>query len=183
MVGGTDEGGGLGMSVGTPPGGITAETVAVASFDELTKLGREKVAGKIVVFNNPYQGYGLSVQYRSAGPSRAAALGAAAVLVRAVTPLALQTPHTGSFEYAAGLPKIPAASITPEDAGLLQRLYREGVPVRVRLEMGARMEADVDSANVIGDLPGARSPRRSWRSAGTSTRGTSGKGRRTMAWA
>src|SRR3954468_21653702 len=40
---------GLGMSVGTPAGGITAETVAVSSFEELTKLGREKVAGKIVV--------------------------------------------------------------------------------------------------------------------------------------
>jgi hypothetical protein len=98
------------------------------------------------------------VQYRSAGASKAAALGAVAVLVRAVTPLALQLPHTGSLEYAADQPKIPAASITPEDAGLLHRLYREGVPVRVRLEMGARMEADADSANVIGELPGREKP-------------------------
>jgi hypothetical protein len=149
---------GLGGSVGTAPGGITAETVTVASFDELAKLGREKVAGKVVVYNNPYQGYGLSVMYRSAGASRAAALGAVAVLVRAVTPLAMQTPHTGSLNYAADQPKIPAASITPEDAGLLQRLYREGVPVKVRLQMEARMEADADSANVIGELPGREKP-------------------------
>ncbi len=149
---------GLGMSVGTPPGGITAETVAVSSFDELTKLGREKVQGKIVVYNNPYQGYGISVQYRSSGPSRAAALGAVAVLVRAVTGLPMQTPHTGALSYAADQPKIPAASITPEDAGLLQRLYLEGVPIKVHLEMGARMEPDADSADVIGEIPGRERP-------------------------
>src|ERR1022692_3843912 len=37
---------GLGMSIGTPPGGITAEAVAVSSFDDLAKLGRDKVQGK-----------------------------------------------------------------------------------------------------------------------------------------
>ena len=40
---------GLGMSIGTPPGGITADTVVVSSFDDLAKLGRDKVQGKIVV--------------------------------------------------------------------------------------------------------------------------------------
>src|SRR5450631_1842942 len=42
---------GLGMSVGTPPGGIDADAVVVSNFDELAKLGREKVEGKIVVYN------------------------------------------------------------------------------------------------------------------------------------
>lgn len=149
---------GLGMSVGTPPGGIEAETVAVSSFDELSKLGREKVGGRIVVYNNPYQGYGTSVTYRSTGASRAAALGAVAVLVRAVTPLAMQMPHTGALNYAADQPKIPAASITPEDAGLIQRLYREGVPVKVHLEMSARMEPDADSGDVMGEIPGREKP-------------------------
>src|SRR5215471_16172572 len=32
---------GLGMSIGTPPGGITADVVAVSSFDELAKLDKE----------------------------------------------------------------------------------------------------------------------------------------------
>ena len=166
---------GLGMSVGTPPGGITAETVAVSSFEELAKLGREKVQGKIVVYNNPYQGYGLSVQYRSAGASRAAALGAVAALVRAVTPLAMQTPHTGAMNYAADQPKIPAASITPEDAGLIQRLYQAGVPVKVRLEMSARMEPDADSgerdrrASGPREAGGGRSDRRAHRLVGRRT--------------
>ena len=89
---------GLGMSVGTPPGGITAEVVAVNDFNELEKLGAGRVRGKIVLYNETYQGYGASVTYRTAGPSRAAALGAVARLVRSVTPLAVQIPHTG---YAA----------------------------------------------------------------------------------
>jgi len=41
---------GLGGSIATPVEGITAETVAVESFDELDKLGAEKVRGKIVVY-------------------------------------------------------------------------------------------------------------------------------------
>jgi hypothetical protein len=149
---------GLGGSVATPPGGITADVVAVSSFDELEKLGRAKVQGKIVVYNNPYQGYGTSVAYRSSGPSRAAALGAVATLVRSVTPLAMQIPHTGALNYAEGQPKIPAASVSPEDAAMLTTLYRSGTPVRVHLQMSARTEPDADSANVIGEIPGREHP-------------------------
>src|SRR5437763_542231 len=81
---------GLGMSIGTPSGGITADVVAVSSFEELAKLGRDKVQGKIVVYNEEYRGYGSTRVYRSSGPSRAAALGAVAALVRSATPLAVQ---------------------------------------------------------------------------------------------
>jgi diguanylate cyclase (GGDEF)-like protein len=52
---------GLGMSVATPPGGITAEVVVVPDFAALQKLGRAGVAGKIVVYNAPYVGYGQTV--------------------------------------------------------------------------------------------------------------------------
>src|SRR5271169_4891621 len=100
---------GLGMSVGTPPGGITADTVVVANFDELAKLGRDKVQGKIVVYNYFFTNYGSGRNYRSSGASRAAALGAAAVLVRSATPLAMQQPHTGAMEYDPDQPRIPAA--------------------------------------------------------------------------
>ncbi|HEU5245993.1 MAG TPA: hypothetical protein VFU09_02780, partial [Candidatus Udaeobacter sp.] len=43
----------LGPSVATPPNGIEAEVVAVRNFDELRSLPRDKVAGKIVLFNYP----------------------------------------------------------------------------------------------------------------------------------
>jgi hypothetical protein len=149
---------GLGMSVGTPPGGIAAEVVAVSTFDELASLGSGKVRGKIVLFNEVYRGYGETVPYRSAGPSRAAALGAVAVLVRSVTPLALQLPHTGTLRYDEAQPRIPAAAVSPEDAMMMARLCADGVRVRVRLEMGARMEPDADSGNVIGEIPGRERP-------------------------
>jgi hypothetical protein len=116
------------------------------------------VRGKIVVYNNPYQGYGTSVAYRSSGPSRAAALGAVAALVRSVTPLAMQIPHTGALNYAPDQPKIPAAALSPEDAAMLTTLWRGGTPARVHLQMSERMEADADSADVIGEIPGREHP-------------------------
>ena len=149
---------GLGMSVGTPPGGITADTVVVSTFDELAKLGRDKVQGKIVVYNYVFNNYGSGRNYRSSGASRAAALGAVATLVRSATPLAMQQPHTGAMEYDADQPKIPAAAITPEDAYMLARFYAEGTPARVHLEMGAQMLPDADSGDVIGEIPGKDHP-------------------------
>ncbi|MGO9256999.1 MAG: M20/M25/M40 family metallo-hydrolase [Bryobacteraceae bacterium] len=149
---------GLGMSIGTPPGGITAEVVAVSGFDELAGLGREKIQGKIVVYNEEYRGYGPTRLYRSSGPSRAAAFGAVAALVRSATPLAMQIPHTGEMSYDESQPKIPAAAISPEDAMMLARLAASGVPVKVRLEMSAHMEPDADSGDVIGEIPGKEHP-------------------------
>jgi hypothetical protein len=149
---------GLGMSIGTPPGGITADAVAVSSFDDLAKLGRDKVQGKIVVYNYAFQGYGSGRNYRQSGASRAAALGAVAALVRSATPLAMQAPHTGAMEYDEAQPKIPTAAISPEDALMIGRLYAEGVPVKIHLEMGAQMLPDADSGDVIGEIPGAEHP-------------------------
>src|SRR5439155_8305610 len=41
----------LGGTTPTPPDGITAEMVVVDNFDQLAASGRQKVAGKIVLFN------------------------------------------------------------------------------------------------------------------------------------
>jgi hypothetical protein len=76
----------LGGSVATSNAGLTAEVVVVNNFDELQALGRDKVAGKIVLFNAKFdhelaengfagQAYGQAVAYRGAGPSAAARLG------------------------------------------------------------------------------------------------------------
>ena len=85
-------------------------------------------------------------------------MGAVAVLVRSITPLAMQTPHTGTLVYDAKQPKIPAAAISLEDAMMLARLSTEGVPVKVHLEMEAHMEADAPSANIMGDIVGTEKP-------------------------
>jgi hypothetical protein len=149
---------GLGGSVATPKRGITAEVVPVASFEDLDRRGRAGVEGKIVLFNTPYEGYNRTVVYRTAGPSRAARLGAVAALVRSITPVSIQSPHTGALEYAEGFPKIPAAAVTIEDALLIQRLSDSGNTVTVHLDMEAHMLPDADSANVIGEIPGRERP-------------------------
>ncbi|HEV3201184.1 MAG TPA: M20/M25/M40 family metallo-hydrolase [Bryobacteraceae bacterium] len=149
---------GLGGSVSTPPGGITADVVSVADFNELDKLGRDRVQGKIVLYNQEFRGYGPTVTYRTNGASRAAALGAVAALVRSVTPLAMQTPHTGAMNYDPNQPKIPTAAVSPEDAMMMARLTADGVPVKVHLEMSAHMEPDADSGDVIGEIRGKELP-------------------------
>jgi carboxypeptidase Q len=148
---------GLGGSVGTPPAGIEADLVIVRSWDELTARAAD-VKGRIVLFDVEFTTYGATVQYRAQGPSRAAALGARAVLLRSVGPTGLRTPHTGSTVYDEKLPKIPGAAISAEDADRFARLARRGVRVRVKLSMEARYEADAQSYNVVGELRGRELP-------------------------
>ena len=136
---------GLGMSVGTPRDGISAEVLPVKNPDELTAIGRERVAGKIVLFtpqaNSPTVERGFLV---------AGALGAVAVLVH--------TPHTRGIAYDDGKPKIPAAALSTEDALMIQRLVSAGTPVQVRIQMDDHQEPDVESHNVIGELRGSEKP-------------------------
>jgi carboxypeptidase Q len=148
---------GLGNSVGTPPEGVEADLLVVRSFQELDTAG-DRVRGKIVLFNVPFTTYGETVQYRASGPSRAAALGAAAMLVRSVGPAGLRTPHTGSLRYADDQPRIPAAAITAEDADRLQRMQNRGTVVRLRLKMEAKFLPDAQSYNVIGEIRGSERP-------------------------
>ncbi len=148
---------GLGMSVGTPKGGITAPVVFVHDFAEFDALSNDQVKGKIVVFNPGWHGYGVGSMYRTGSQGRAAAKGAAAVLVRSATGLAMQTPHTGTLRYDEKQAKIPSAAISVEDALLIERLAKEG-PVQVHLEMDAHMEPDVKAGNVIGEIVGSEHP-------------------------
>ena len=148
---------GLGNSVGTPADGIEAELLIVRNYQELDAAG-ERVKGKIVLFNVPFTTYGETVPFRSAGPSRAAALGAVAALVRAVGPPGLRTPHTGALNYAAGVPRIPAAAVTTEDTDRLQRMIDRGNTIRLRLKMEAQFLPDADSFNVVGEIRGREKP-------------------------
>jgi hypothetical protein len=152
---------GLGMSVGTPADGIEGEILPLESPDKLAMLGREKVQGKIVLYtadadDKTYRtpGYRQAV---TVGPSRAAAQGAVAVLVK--SGFILENPHTTGLDpYAEGAPKIPAAAVSVEDALMMQRLVAGGMPVRVRVRMEAHQEQDAISHNVMGDLRGSEKP-------------------------
>ncbi len=148
---------GLGNSIGTPSGGITADALVVRSFDELDALG-EKTRGKIVVYNAPFTNYSATVPYRIHGPSRAAMRGAVAAIVRSITPVSLQTLHAGSLEYLEDQPKIPAATITIECAEFLQRMQERGEQLQLQLMMNAKFLPDAESANVVGEIQGSEKP-------------------------
>jgi len=158
----------LGDSVATPTNGIEAEVTVVRNFDELKSLPREKVAGKIVLFNYPFdkqmaaegrggEAYGEAVVYRADGPSAAARQGAVACLIRSVGGADYRLPHTGQTDYAMDARKIPAGAVTAEDADLIAGLVRQG-PVRMKLVLTAQTLPDVESANVIGDIKGTEHP-------------------------
>ena len=158
----------LGMSVATPANGLTAEVVVVHSFEELNQLGRKAVEGKIVLFNTKFDrelaasgfginAYGQAVQFRGGGASAAARLGAIGVLVRSAGGSQNRLAHTGALRYADGVPQIPAAAVTLEDAETIAYLANMG-KVRVRFTLTPKTLPDAESFNVIADLKGSEKP-------------------------
>jgi carboxypeptidase Q len=148
---------GLGNSIGTPTDSLEADLLVVTGYDDLERRAAE-ASGRIVLFNVPFTDYGATVTYRVSGASRAARMGAVASLVRSIGPEGLRTPHTGMLSYRPDTQKIPAAAIAAEDAQRLARLAGRGERVRLRLFMEASLEADADSANVVGEIQGRERP-------------------------
>ncbi|MEQ1605564.1 MAG: M28 family peptidase [Pyrinomonadaceae bacterium] len=158
----------LGGSIATPAEGLTAEIVVVNSFEELNALGRDKVAGKIVLFNNKFDrelqasgfggaAYGQAVQFRFGGAMAAAPLGAIGVLVRSAGGSQNRLAHTGSMGYADGVTKIPAAAVSFEDAEMLAHLAADG-KTRVHFTITPKTLPDGVSYNVIGEVKGTEKP-------------------------
>ncbi|XP_065580476.1 carboxypeptidase Q-like isoform X2 [Artemia franciscana] len=149
---------GLGPSVATPIEGIISEILVVKSFEELQNKTPNEVKGKIVVYNEEFESYGKTVIYRGLGAVEAAKLGAAAALVRSVTPFSIDSPHTGFTHYEEEVPKIPIACISIEGAELLQRLYNRGIKVIIHLKMLEKDLSPATSYNLMADIVGSKMP-------------------------
>lgn len=154
----------LSGSAATPATGITADVIVVHSFDELTALGRDKVAGKIVLFNVRYDkrkaeagyafdAYGEAVVYRGKGGRAVAELGGAATLIRSVGSAEYRLPHTG-FSYPA---PVPAAALAAEDADLVEHLVSQG-KVRMHLTLTPQTLPETTGYNVVADFKGSEHP-------------------------
>ena len=148
---------GLGSSISTPAGGITAPVLVVTSFDDL-KLHAAEARGKIVLYDVPFTTYGQTVQYRTRGAIEAARVGAVASLVRTVGPESLRSPHTGNMRYDTTVPRIPGAAVSVEDAMMLHRMQNAGERIVVTLRMGATTAPDAQSRNVVAELRGSERP-------------------------
>lgn len=155
----------LGNSIGTGPAGVTAAIVEVQTLEEVEKLGRAGVAGRIVFFNRPmdptklntFSAYGGAVDQRAYGLLVAGRLGAKAVLVRSMTAGKDDIPHTGSVFLTDTVRQIPALSVSTNDADMLSGLLESG-EVRVHLRSNCRNLPPVQSYNVIGELRGTTKP-------------------------
>ncbi|ORX68979.1 Zn-dependent exopeptidase [Linderina pennispora] len=144
----------LGNSVSTPKKGITAKVIP---------LGKKVISGNIVLYNFHFTNYGEVVKFRSRGAQEAAKYGALAALVRTATPdSSVASVHTGNSARTT----IPAASISPADANLIERLYKRAeagesgfVHPKVNLALqNTFKENATQSANIIFDLKGSERP-------------------------
>jgi hypothetical protein len=150
----------LGGSVATPAGGVTAPVVRVDSIEALKALGADAVQGKIVFLDVRLQrtrdgsGYGIARPLRSDGPSLAGQLGAAAILIRSIGTSTGAVAHTGMMRYADGVPRIASLAISNDDADALAARLAQGA-VLLSVFADPHYEPDAQSANVIGEIPGA----------------------------
>jgi len=158
----------LGGSVATDEKGLFAEVVVVESFEELNNLGREKIEGKIVLFNVKFDktlaelnqagaAYGQVGQYRSGGAIAAAKLGAVGILVRSAGGSQNRLAHTGAMRYEENVTKIPAAALPFEDAETIAYLAKMG-KVKMKLVLTPKTLPNTVSYNVIADLKGSEKP-------------------------
>lgn len=156
----------LGGSVATPTTGIKAEVIEVKSFEELEALGTEKVKGKIVLFNRPmdptkintFDAYSGAVNQRGGGASQAAKYGAVGAIVRSMTTLQDDKPHTGSMRYATGVPMIPTAAISTNGANLLSKMLKENPKIQFFFKQNCETLPDAPSHNVVGEIRGSEKP-------------------------
>ena len=152
----------LGNSLGSGNKGITADVIAVSSFDDLENRKAE-VKGKIVFYNYPFNpryivpalAYRESGVYRANGASRAASYGAVGVIVRSMSEATNNYPHTGSLRYNDTFPKIPAVAIGLEDAGYLWQACLNLKKVQVSFTTHGYFLPDTIGHNVIAELKGS----------------------------
>jgi Zn-dependent M28 family amino/carboxypeptidase len=158
----------LGSSVGTRPSGIKAKVVEVKSFDELEKLGEKEVKGKIVFYNVFFDqrhvrtgtAYGETVKYRGKGASMAAKYGAIGSMVRSMTSVADDVPHTGNMNYdtTVSKTKIPTIAISYLAADALADALGKDKDLTVYIETHCQTLPDTPSFNVIGEIRGTEHP-------------------------
>lgn len=156
----------LGGSIATEANGIEAEVIEVMNFEELEKLGVEKIKGKIVFYNRPmdpthihtFNAYGKAVNQRWAGAMNAAKYGALATVTRSMGLKIDKFPHTGSMQYVDSLPKIPAVAISTEGAEMLSAMIKTNKGTKLFIKTNCKTFPDAESFNVIGECKGVEKP-------------------------
>lgn len=153
----------LGSSGATPAAGITAPVVYFADYAALEAAAPGSLAGKIAFIDHRMMraqdgsSYGTNGAVRRAGPALAQSKGAVGVLIRSLGTDYHRNPHTGSTSTPAGVTPIASAALALPDAELLARRLAAG-PVSVKLVSTPVFDANGQSANVSGEIPGIGAP-------------------------
>ena len=156
----------LGGSISTPEKGITAEVIEVKTFQELRDLGKEKCQGKIIFFNRPmdptkintFEAYGQAGDQRRSGANEASKMGAVGVIIRSLSNTENDFPHTGSMQYATGVPLIPAAALSTNAATLLSKTLKENSNLKFYFRQSCESLPDAPSHNVVAEIKGSEKP-------------------------
>jgi carboxypeptidase Q len=149
----------LGGSIGTS-GVLEGEILALEGMEDIKKAGKEKISGKIVFINRPFdqtqintfKAYGACSNQRWGGAKEASQYGAKAVIIRSLAQSNDDHPHTGSMDYKMEN-KIPAAALSTNAANTLVEWLKAG-RVQLRIEMDCRFYDDETSYNVIAETRG-----------------------------
>jgi hypothetical protein len=158
----------LGGSIATLKNGLTAEVIEVHSLKELETHGIEKIKGKIVFYNRPFEAsnidaftsYGNCVDQRYYGARDAAKMGAVGTIVRSMNFRLDDFPHTGAQSYGDLLKEqyIPTAAISTNAAELLSKKIKENSSLKFFMKLNCQTFDDVLSYNVIGEIKGSEHP-------------------------
>lgn len=158
----------LGGSVATPSVGLKALVIEVKGIEDLAKLGRKKIEGKIVFFNRPMQAnlistfaaYSGCVDQRYDGAREASQYGAVGVIVRSMNLRLDDFPHTGAMSYGDQdvSKRIPAAAISTNAAEKLSYLLKLEPKLKFLFRQQCKTYPDVWSHNVIGEITGSEFP-------------------------
>ncbi|HNW98409.1 MAG TPA: M20/M25/M40 family metallo-hydrolase [Bacteroidales bacterium] len=156
----------LGESVGTPMEGVNAEVIEVFSLEQLKKLGKKQITGKIVFFNKPmnpeyyntFEAYGDVADIRFNGASEAAKYGAVGMIIRSLTLLTDDYPHTGIMDYDTSITKIPAVAISTRDADVLSSWLKTDYELIFHFKTNCKFYPETESYNLIGEIKGSEKP-------------------------
>jgi len=154
----------LGPSAKTYGDGITANVIEVQSIAELKQMDKADVEGKIVFFNRPvkttftdtFQMYSEAVGQRARGPEAALEMGAAAVLIRSVTSLSDDVPHTGSTHFNGK--RIPALALGVKSADKLSGMLKKDIFLKLNIKVDAEILTNITTYNLIAEIKGHVKP-------------------------
>ncbi|MHA1544197.1 MAG: M20/M25/M40 family metallo-hydrolase, partial [Alphaproteobacteria bacterium] len=175
----------LGKSASTPKGGVVADVVHFATFEDLVAADASEVEGKIVFISNRMEranngaGYGPAVIARAMGHSVVADKGGLALLIRSIGTDDTDNPHTGAMRFTVddgitaafedrtgedawsiqyGVKSVGAAALSNQDADVLEAMFEAGDTVRMHVDIQNEELGEITTYNIIGELTGSSRP-------------------------